>query len=185
MVKLESCMNCEKNVYIRLKVRESQKGGVYMANLSDYIEQYINKLIAQSNSGAIEIQRNELAGTFDCVPSQINYVLSTRFNVQSGYVVESRRGGGGFVRIIKLTFGDDQEDLINIINERVGNEISPGGVRCLVQNLYECEVITLRELRMIIAITDNYIPENDLPNRNKLRASVLKSMLIAVLRSDK
>lgn len=155
-----------------------------MGNLSDYIEEYIKKLIAKSNSGTVDIQRNDLAGVFDCVPSQINYVLSTRFTVERGYVVESRRGGGGYVRIIKVTLRDQEEDLIKMLNENLGDTISVQGALGFIQNLYENNIITLREARMMTAVMNNNI--SIIPvDRDKTRMSLLKSMLIAIISSDR
>ncbi|MGB8953848.1 MAG: CtsR family transcriptional regulator, partial [Tumebacillaceae bacterium] len=71
-------------------------------NISDIIEQHLKQILTKSNEGMVEIKRSELADTFNCVPSQINYVISTRFTVEKGYVVESKRGGGGYIRITKV-----------------------------------------------------------------------------------
>lgn len=152
-----------------------------MGNLSDYIEEYIKKLIANSNSGKIDIQRNDLAGVFDCVPSQINYVLSTRFTIERGYIVESRRGGGGFVRIIKVTLRDEEEDLVKMLNQSLGDTITAQGAVGFIQNLYENDIITLREARMMSAITNNNILSSIHEEKDRLRMSLLKSMLIAII----
>src|SRR5665648_399686 len=76
-----------------------------MGNLADRIEVYLKHILEQTSEGYIMLQRSELAGEFSCVPSQINYVLDTRFTVERGYLVESRRGGGGYLRIIRLGLG--------------------------------------------------------------------------------
>ena len=81
---------------------------VEMPNLADYIEDHIKKLLSLSKSNCIELQRKELALKFNCVPSQINYVLATRFTPSRGYLVESRRGGGGYVRIVRLVFSREK-----------------------------------------------------------------------------
>lgn len=73
-----------------------------MRNVSEVIEQYLKQILQQSPGGVIEIQRNDLADQFNCVPSQINYVISTRFTLEKGYIVESKRGGGGYIRIQKI-----------------------------------------------------------------------------------
>ena len=77
-----------------------------MARISDTIEEFL-KLLLEESGGKLEIQRNELADYFECAPSQINYVLATRFSLESGYYIESRRGGGGYIRIIYLDINDD------------------------------------------------------------------------------
>lgn len=89
--------------------------------MSDIIESYLKKVLGQSDQ--VEIRRSEMADLFNCVPSQINYVINTRFTVQKGYLVESKRGGGGYIRIIKVKLLDESEMLDTII-EIVGNSIS-------------------------------------------------------------
>ena len=84
-----------------------------MSQLSDTIERFIMELMAED--GEAELQRNKLASQFQCAPSQINYVISTRFTSQQGYVVESRRGGGGYIRIIRLD--DSDRDLMAMLKE--------------------------------------------------------------------
>ena len=84
-----------------------------MSNLSDIIESFIKELMDANNNDAIEIQRNILAQQFDCSPSQINYVLTTRFSNDRGYVVESRRGGGGYIRIFKVRSSMEDELKLN------------------------------------------------------------------------
>ena len=93
-----------------------------MASLSDIIESFIKKMFKEMEEEVLEIQRNELANKFQCAPSQINYVLSTRFTLERGYYVESKRGGGGYVRITRLNIDDD--DLIKCILEDIGDSIS-------------------------------------------------------------
>lgn len=73
-----------------------------MPRLSNIIEEFIKELLEETEDGIVEIQRNELADYFDCAPSQINYVLTTRFTPYMGYYVESRRGGGGYIKIVKV-----------------------------------------------------------------------------------
>ena len=87
-----------------------------MANLADLIEQFIKESFKEIQGGIVEIQRNEMANQFSCAPSQINYVLTTRFTVEKGYFVESRRGGGGYIRIKKLKISEDDflKDMIHI-----------------------------------------------------------------------
>ena len=89
-----------------------------MSTLSNQIEEYLKKLLSNSKNGILEIKRSDLAEIFMCVPSQINYVLSTRFSPNQGYMVESRRGGGGFVRIIKLSM--DNETNLTAMLETAG-----------------------------------------------------------------
>lgn len=104
-----------------------------MSNISNIIEHYLKELL-ETGHGQIEIQRNELALQFSCVPSQINYVLNTRFSVERGYLIESRRGGGGFVRIVKLSL-DSKLSLINQLLQLIGNEISQQAAEGILSRL--------------------------------------------------
>lgn len=152
-----------------------------MSNISDLIEQYLKRLLEQAGQGQIEIQRNELAIQFSCVPSQINYVLSTRFSTEHGYMVESRRGGGGFVRIVKLEL-DDRSVLINYMNRLIGEDITQQGAVGIISRLLEEGLITRRESEIMKAAVYRDVLRTALPNRDKLRASILKAMLIAILK---
>ena len=89
--------------------------------MSDLIEEYLKKVLQEE--GKIEIQRNEIAEIFDCVPSQINYVINTRFTMQHGYDVESKRGGGGYIRIVKVQVNNNI-DLLDHMSQIIGNHIS-------------------------------------------------------------
>src|SRR6056297_1419252 len=90
-----------------------------MASLSDQIERHLKKLL-DKYQGEIEIKRNKLADEFNCAPSQINYVLDTRFTVEKGFLVESQRGGGGYIRIIRIGMDSETETLQNIISRLDG-----------------------------------------------------------------
>src|SRR6056297_3034285 len=87
-----------------------------MSSLSDQIERYLRRQISKYQ-GRVKIKRNQLAENFDCAPSQINYVLNTRFTVEKGYVVESQRGGGGFIRIIRVSLDSNKEVVQKVINK--------------------------------------------------------------------
>ncbi len=97
-----------------------------MRNISDIIEQYLKAVLTQSDQDLIEIKRSELAKRFDCVPSQINYVIGTRFTVEKGYIVESKRGGGGYIRIIKVKPADHAElcdQIIDLIGKGIDQDL--------------------------------------------------------------
>ena len=94
-----------------------------MPGLSNMIERFIKSMIEMAEDSTIEIQRNELAERFDCAPSQINYVLTTRFTPYKGYYIESRRGGGGYIKIIKVGI-DENEDINTIIVDIIGESIT-------------------------------------------------------------
>ncbi|RKD26406.1 transcriptional regulator CtsR [Caminicella sporogenes DSM 14501] len=151
-----------------------------MARLSDLIEAFIKEMLKQSNKQWIEIKRNELANDFNCAPSQINYVLSTRFTIDKGYAVESRRGGGGHIRIIKLNI-NKKTYLYNIINE-IGDSISMMKAVSIVKLLLEKGILKDREADIMIAALNNRSLNIDTELKNNVRASILKAMLASLLR---
>ncbi|MGI6373339.1 MAG: CtsR family transcriptional regulator [Caldicoprobacterales bacterium] len=159
-----------------------RKGVIVMARLSDVIEEFIKSLIKQSE-GELEFQRNELAEYFECAPSQINYVLATRFSLDRGYYIESRRGGGGFVRIVKLDL-DEDDYLLYLINKRIGTTISQQEAKDIVTNILERGIINAREAAIMEAgLMDKVIgiPTNV---RGVIRANMLRAMLVAVLKTQ-
>lgn len=144
--------------------------------VSDIIENFIKDMMKEEDS--IEIKRNEMAELFQCSPSQINYVLTTRFSTQRGYYIESRRGGGGHIKIIRLNIKAD-DFLEKLIQEEISEQISYKVAKNLVINLLERELISNREAKIILAtINDRVlnIPVKQL--ENKIRADILKSVLI-------
>lgn len=156
-----------------------------MANLSDFIEEYLKELLNASREGAVEIQRNELAERFRCVPSQINYVLSTRFNWDRGYLVKSRRGGGGYVRIFRVVVtGGDQHHWFEVIRDIIGEAITQREAMGLVSRLGDEGLITIRERRMLEAIIDRNVLKKESPNGDILRARLLKAAILSMLRGE-
>ena len=151
-----------------------------MRNISDIIEQYLKNILLDSSEGIIEIQRNDLADRFQCVPSQINYVISTRFSFEKGYAVESKRGGGGYIRIQKMDIPQDQ-GLKEHIFQTVQSEIDQVRAEGLVYQLEECQFLTRREANLIKAAISRDVLAFKLPFRDEIRAKILKSMLISLL----
>lgn len=147
-----------------------------MARLSDIIEKFIKSMLKEAEDGIIEIQRNELAEHFDCAPSQINYVLTTRFTSERGYYIESRRGGGGYIRLVRASI--DEDDYINdLIKNVIGDSLTRTKAYGLVKDFVEEEVLTKREGEIIKAV----ISERSLGNSeetNKLISNILKNILI-------
>lgn len=143
-------------------------------NMSDMIEEYLKSAI--SEDGRIEIQRNELANLFDCVPSQINYVINTRFTIQHGYAVESKRGGGGYIRIIKVQVKNNTE-MVDRMCQLVGDRVSEKEAQIIIQTLYENKFMTRREARIMLAgIDENNFSGNQIIDK-KIRANILLSMI--------
>lgn len=146
-------------------------------NMSDIIEKLLIDMLKESG-GNVEIQRNTLAGELNCVPSQINYVIQTRFTPERGYIIESRRGGGGGVRI--RTVKTDQSTYPMHIVNAVGNTLSYRTAAVFVQNLLDYECITPREAHIILgAVNDKGLPFNA-DVRDTVRARIFKSMLISI-----
>ncbi|MDD3654119.1 MAG: CtsR family transcriptional regulator [Desulfotomaculaceae bacterium] len=152
-----------------------------MSNISDLIEQYLKKLLEESLEDYIEIQRSKVASYFNCVPSQINYVLTTRFSTGHGYIVESRRGGGGFIRIVKLPL-DHRVNLVLGICNMIGESISRADAIGLINRLQEEELITQREKRLMCSVIESKLQYLEIPVHNQLRALLLKAMVTAVLK---
>ncbi|MFT8669326.1 MAG: CtsR family transcriptional regulator [Liquorilactobacillus hordei] len=120
-------------------------------NISDIIEKYLKSILADSQQ--VEIKRSEIADLFNCVPSQINYVINTRFTIQNGYVVKSKRGGGGYIRIVKVNLLDDS-DVIDDLISIVGDEIDFNKSFQIIQSLYQEGMLTRRESNLIISSID-------------------------------
>ena len=144
--------------------------------ISDSIENFIRELFDEDNS--IELKRNELAMYFNCVPSQINYVISTRFTAERGYIVESRRGGGGHIRITKIKMSRN-EALRHVINS-VGDTLDAMAAEGIINTLYVNEAISADSAKLImIACSNNALsPISDPVLKNKVRASIFKNLLL-------
>ena len=147
------------------------------SNMSDIIEEYLkNVLLAQEQ---VEIRRSEIADRFNCVPSQINYVINTRFTVQQGYVVESKRGGGGYIRIMKVNLVDDMA-LIDALLEVVPEELSVKQANHILQNLYDNELLSKREAQLLlIAMSKESLIEAEQCS-NQLRSNMMKNILTSL-----
>ena len=142
--------------------------------MSDIIEEFIKELF-DDGSDAIEIQRNELAEQFNCVPSQINYVISTRFKPSQGYYVESRRGGGGHITIKKVN--NDKEDYIMHIINNIGNEITSNEVDILISDFY---IIGTKEAKLLKVATSDNVLKLSKELKDKVRARIFKNMLLNI-----
>ncbi len=148
-----------------------------MSSLSKQIEEYIKALLAEESAGVVEIQRNLLSEYFHCVPSQINYVLSTRFTPVQGYVVETRRGGGGYVRIASLQLEQD-DDLQDALTEAVGTDLTQSDCEGLTEYLYQQGVLTKREMLLFNSMMkDRVMIGLEKAQRDTVRASMMQHML--------
>lgn len=130
-------------------------------------------------TGRAEIQRNELAERLGCVPSQINYVISSRFTPENGYTVESRRGGGGYIKITRINYTAKEQMLMHIINS-VGESIGEQSARAIIVNLNHGDFIPADKAKLLLAaINENCYKSVPPEFRGRIRASVLKQMLLA------
>lgn len=156
-----------------------------MMRLSDSIESFIKTLLSQDET-EVELKRNELAEYFGCAPSQINYVLATRFTLDDGYVIESRRGGGGYIRIVRVVESGPQR-LSYLINERIGSAIGEDEAGRLIGQLAEQQIITSQEADIMRAAVSGQTMAIPVPDQMKdaLRARCLKNMLTAVARQNR
>lgn len=153
-----------------------------MHNISDLIEHYLKHMLRDSSAGAIEIQRNHLAGQFSCVPSQINYVIRTRFTLEKGYVVMSKRGGRGYIRIQRVDL-PTQQKLHHHICESIGERIDYSVAEGIIYQLKEEQFITDREENLLrVAILQDNFPVK-YGYCAETRAKLLKSMLLTLLHS--
>ena len=142
--------------------------------ISDEIEKFIKEMLNKDEE--VEIQRNELAQQFHCVPSQINYVISTRFKPTQGYYVESTRGGGGSIIIKKMLYGD--EDIFyDLINE-IGDEMSQQDAEIIISDLLSYKLLDDEQARLIKVATNDKVLKLPRNIKDEVRARIFKNMLI-------
>ena len=143
-------------------------------NMSDLIESYLKNVLHKNET--VEIRRSEIADQFNCVPSQINYVINTRFTIQQGYVVESKRGGGGYIRIMKVNLVDEM-DILNALSDLVPEELSEREGNHLLQNLYENKLITKREAQMMSLMMEKDTFPSNVKNAAQVRSNMMKKLI--------
>lgn len=144
--------------------------------MSDLIAGFIQSALDDAN-GVLELQRSDLAQQFGCVPSQINYVMSTRFSPERGYIVESRRGGGGYIRITRVRV-NRQTLLMHVINS-IGDTLDLASARAIIQNLTESEAIDRAAGKALLsAVSDSALRTVPKEHRGPLRANICKQVLI-------
>ena len=144
--------------------------------VSDIIEEFIKEMFEDQTDDFIEIQRNELAEHFNCVPSQINYVISTRFKPSQGYYVESRRGGGGSIKIRKVS-NTHEEYIMHIINN-IGNKLSNSDVDILISDLLSYSIINEKEAKLLKVATNDKVLKLPANLKDEVRARIFKNMLL-------
>lgn len=149
-----------------------------MANISDIIEQFILKSLGDDES--VDISRNELANFFSCAPSQINYVLETRFTLDKGFVKESKRGGGGYIKISKINVEDDNY-MNNLILESVGDELSYKRLTQILFKLRNEKIISKRESEIISSSLSEQSLSMPFNIKDSIRAKAFKNILSCLL----
>ncbi|MCL1697751.1 MULTISPECIES: CtsR family transcriptional regulator [unclassified Lysinibacillus] len=150
-----------------------------MRNISDIIEGYLKQVLELGGEGHIEIKRSEIADKFQCVPSQINYVINTRFTAERGYLVESKRGGGGYIRILRVR-ANSQIDLIDDVLRQIEGGASQTMAEDLVYRLIDEQVISMREAKIMLAAVDRSTIDLQLPLRDHIRSKILRAMLTTI-----
>lgn len=146
--------------------------------MSDLVAQYILEMLEEQGGNA-EIQRNELAGNLGCVPSQINYVITSRFTPEQGYIVESRRGGGGYIRITRVKT-DKGTALMHIINS-IGATLDKSTAEILIKNMYSQSIIDERIAKLLLSVmSERVYADISQEQRNRLRARIFKNMLLSL-----
>ena len=144
--------------------------------ITDLIEEFIKDLFDGNDS--VEIQRNELANHFHCVPSQINYVISTRFKPSQGYYVESKRGGGGNIKIKKVN--TTKSDYIMHIINNIGKTLTSNDVDILISDFLTYKIVTKTEAKLLKVATSDNVLKLDTNIRDEVRARIFKNMLLNI-----
>ena len=145
--------------------------------ISDLIAGFLQDCLDETGDGVLEVQRGELAQRFNCVPSQINYVMSTRFSPERGYIVESRRGGNGYIRITRVRV--DRETLLMHVINSLGDQVDLPSARAILGNLAESGALTENLARTLLAaVGDKALGAVPRELRDQVRADVLKNVLI-------
>ena len=154
--------------------------------LSDSIESFIKDLLLNQESTEVELKRNELAEYFGCAPSQINYVLATRFSPDHGYLTESRRGGGGYIRIVRVVQSGSQR-LMYLVNERIGDSLEEDECLRLISQLKEQRIVTADEASLMASAISTRALGIPVPDvlKGALRARMMKSMLMTIAARNK
>lgn len=153
-----------------------------MGNLADFIEQYLRNILIQQQK--VELQRRELAKMFRCAPSQINYVLETRFTFERGFLVESKRGGGGYIRITPIPW-ENEFDFLHMIDLLVPEEVNEAQVDNLLRGLIDREVVGNDEALFCQELLVRYFSDLPVEGADNLRARLIKVLLIVLSLKNK
>lgn len=150
-----------------------------MAGLTSDIERFLKAMLEESTDGMLEIGRNDLAIQFDCAPSQINYVLSTRFTPHNGYLIESKRGGNGFIKIITIV---EEDNYLSYLIKNLNKQMTEANADSLFKDLYNRKYFTKDEFLMAkYATSDKALGALTCKERNGVRSDIIKNILLSVL----
>ena len=149
--------------------------------MADHIEAYIKKMLRNSRTNSIELSRAQLAHDFACVPSQINYVLATRFTLERGYIVESRRGGGGYIRVGHVQVDDSYTHAINLLKS-IGPRLAERQMENILAHLKDHGIISSQECGLIRGIVQQEVGTVS-EGKEVLRASLMRSLLFYIIES--
>src|SRR5690625_1415904 len=138
-----------------------------MRNITDVIERYLKGILKSNGKNMIEIKRSEIADQFQCVPSQINYVINTRFTEEKGYIIESKRGGGGYIRIIRIEH-QEQSELFDSLIKLIQPTVTQQAAEDVIERLLEKEAITEREAKMMLSVVNRNVLAFPLPTRDEI-----------------
>ena len=145
--------------------------------ISDLIARFLQDSLDTAENGVLEVQRSDLAQRFNCVPSQINYVMSTRFSPERGYIVESRRGGNGYIRITRVRV--DRETLLMHVINSLGGSVDLSSARAILSNLVQSGAMDRALGQTILtAVGDKALGQVPREKRDAVRADILKQVLI-------
>lgn len=148
--------------------------------LSEHIAKLIEEMI-EEGQGSTNLRRNDLAQKLGCVPSQVSYVISSRFTPERGYITESRRGGGGYIRIVRVPMTKDRY-LMHFF-QAIGQTLSEDEARAYIKNLAENEVITVREAAVIAsAVSSSALDRLERTSANIVRADIMRHILMTLMR---
>ncbi len=154
-----------------------------MSSLANNIEEYLKKLLKLSASGYIDIRRKELSQKFQCVPSQVNYVLETRFTLERGFLVESKRGGKGFVRIKRIRIPEGGL-LSMLLKETSTGSLDKERARHFIQRLNDEKLISYRESKLMESVLDSLDSMEDELVRGMLRSRIFEDMIMTLLKFE-
>lgn len=150
-----------------------------MAGLTSDIEEFLKAMLSQSTDGMLEIGRNDLAIKFDCAPSQINYVLSTRFTPHNGYLIESKRGGNGFIKIITIV---EEDNYLSYLVKNLNEQMTEANADSLFKDLYNREYLNEDEFLLAkYATSDKALAKITSDMRNFIRSDIIKNMILSIL----